>query len=109
MQDDYLAFLTLDVKKNNVNLEIFNFKNFELKPLAHRTLLSRKKADSWNSAVDFDRKYICIFLYNNVSVTILTTAARKREFGQAHKCLLHQLSDSDQKPRSRVLLHSGHL
>jgi hypothetical protein len=72
MQNDYLAFLTLDVTVNEINLELFRFKNQEIKFVARQALFSRDRADSWNAAVDKDRKFISLFLFQNVSSNLVT-------------------------------------
>jgi hypothetical protein len=62
-----MAFLTFDVMKNTVNLELFMFKGQEIKLVSRHALFNRRKADSWSAAVDIDRKFISVFLFRNVS------------------------------------------
>ena len=78
MQGDYLAFVTFDVIKNTINLEVFRFKLNEIKSISSHVLFNRKKADSWNAVVDKDRKFINVFLYRNVRFLFFLTSVARR-------------------------------
>lgn len=52
MQNDYLAFFTLDFEHNDIYMEVFSLEKNVLSNKFRVKIASRNKADSWHLAVD---------------------------------------------------------
>jgi hypothetical protein len=69
LQNDYLAFVTLDVDDNKIYLELFKLSDNQLARKGKRFLFDRNNADAWSISIDKTRKFICFFLYSWQSET----------------------------------------
>ena len=98
MQGDLLAFLTFDVEHNNIYVEVVQFAGQELRPRLLRRLCTRGSFDSWDCAIDEQRKYISFFFYEWVSPVFLTFEESWRKLNQPGQRLFreHLLSDLPQ-------------
>lgn len=67
IQGDFLAFLTLDVIKNDIYIECFQFINKAIKSKFRQKLCPRKKYDSWTCVVDENRRLLSFIMYEYVS------------------------------------------
>ena len=52
MQGDYLAFFTLDFKKNDIYMEVFGLEKNVLNKKFKKKIAARGAADSWHLDVD---------------------------------------------------------
>ena len=60
LQGDFVIFFTLDVEKNDIYRELFQFAQSQLKVKFVERICSRKSFDSWSLALDAQRKYISL-------------------------------------------------
>ena len=78
---DHIVFLTLDVGKNNIMLEVFQFVQKRIKSKGFLKLCKRKKYDSWNAVLDPQRKNISFFMYSWQTFKLENQNSKRQIFG----------------------------